>query len=133
MALFHVIYLILTLFKLLPHVILFSTSSNRQTIEKDLERYALKKLTSASDLYKNFVRIMAQNPEFRNLFYYRLKMKPGPLNYIIKFLYPPMNTLFIYAPDIGPGLWILHGFSTIIAAKSIGSKLPLAMSKVSYL
>ncbi|HQO47908.1 MAG TPA: serine acetyltransferase, partial [Paludibacteraceae bacterium] len=29
-------------------------------------------------------------------------------------------TLFIYTKDIGPGLYIQHGFATIISAKSIG-------------
>jgi serine O-acetyltransferase len=31
-----------------------------------------------------------------------------------------MNTLFINCPTIGPGLFIQHGFATIIEAKSIG-------------
>ena len=31
-----------------------------------------------------------------------------------------MNTLFIGGKEIGPGLFIQHGFSTIISAKSIG-------------
>jgi serine O-acetyltransferase len=31
-----------------------------------------------------------------------------------------MNTLFIYTQTIGGGLFIQHGFSTIISAKSIG-------------
>ena len=33
---------------------------------------------------------------------------------------PKMGTLFINTNDIGPGLFIHHGFSTIISAKSIG-------------
>jgi serine O-acetyltransferase len=31
-----------------------------------------------------------------------------------------MNTLFISTKDIGEGLFIQHGFATIIAAKSVG-------------
>lgn len=31
-----------------------------------------------------------------------------------------MNTLYILTNDIGPGLFIQHGFATVIAAKSIG-------------
>jgi serine O-acetyltransferase len=31
-----------------------------------------------------------------------------------------MNTLYIYAGKIGPGLFMQHGFATIIAAKTIG-------------
>ena len=39
---------------------------------------------------------------------------------ILKFLVPPMPTLYIYTPSIGGGLFIQHGFATIICAKSIG-------------
>ncbi|NVO86098.1 serine O-acetyltransferase [Hymenobacter terrestris] len=31
-----------------------------------------------------------------------------------------METLYLSTPNIGPGLFIQHGFATIIAAKSIG-------------
>ncbi|MGO4574247.1 serine O-acetyltransferase [Microvirga sp. 2TAF3] len=40
---------------------------------------------------------------------------------IFEWLCRPEATLFIRTEDIGPGLFIQHGFSTIIAAKSIGS------------
>ena len=32
-----------------------------------------------------------------------------------------MSTLFIWTENIGPGLFIQHGFATVSAAKSIGS------------
>jgi len=35
-------------------------------------------------------------------------------------LCPPMPTLYIYTKDIGPGLFIQHGFATIISAEKIG-------------
>jgi serine O-acetyltransferase len=60
---------------------------------------------------------MLYYPEFRNLFYYRLGHKTSRF---ISFLCPKMNTLFINCPTIGPGLFIQHGFATIIEAKSIG-------------
>ena len=59
---------------------------------------------------------MTYYPEFRNLFYNRI----GPISALINFLCPKMNTLFIHTKDIGPGLFIQHGFATIITAKSIG-------------
>jgi serine O-acetyltransferase len=59
---------------------------------------------------------MSFYPEYRNLFYKRI----GKIHLIINWLCPKMNTLFIATNDIGPGLFIQHGFATIIAAKSIG-------------
>lgn len=65
----------------------------------------------------SFVYLMAFFPEFRNLFYYRA----GRIKHLIGFLCPGMSTLFINTPEIGPGLFLQHGFSTIINADSIGS------------
>lgn len=39
----------------------------------------------------------------------------------MRFLFPPMDTLYICTKNIGPRLFIQHGFATIISAKSIGS------------
>jgi serine O-acetyltransferase len=39
---------------------------------------------------------------------------------LLIYLCRPINTVFIYTNTIGPGLFIQHGFSTIISAKSIG-------------
>jgi serine O-acetyltransferase len=67
---------------------------------------------------------MQKCPEFRNLFYYRVgehySSWSGLLLGLAKCLYRAMETLCIYAPSIGPGLFIQHGFSTIIFAKRIG-------------
>ena len=57
--------------------------------------------------------------EFRNLFIYRNSHR-RPYRYWIAFWYGPMDTLFIETPEIGGGLYIQHGFATMIAAKSIG-------------
>jgi serine O-acetyltransferase len=54
--------------------------------------------------------------EYRNLYYHRI----GFIKHIIKYLCKPLSTLFINTKDIGSGLFIQHGFATIIAAKSIG-------------
>lgn len=58
-------------------------------------------------------------PEFRNLVIYRLSKYPIRRR-IVALFYPPMQTLYLYTPDIGGGLYIQHGFATMIAAKSIG-------------
>jgi serine O-acetyltransferase len=39
----------------------------------------------------------------------------------MKFLYKPIDTLFLNTADIGSGLFLQHGFSTIIVAVKIGN------------
>ena len=57
--------------------------------------------------------------EFRNLFLYRNSHRYIYRSWIALW-YRPMDTLFIETPQIGGGLFIQHGFATMIAAKSIG-------------
>ena len=57
--------------------------------------------------------------EFRNLFIYRNSHR-RLFRFWIAFWYRPMDTLFIETPEIGGGLFIQHGFATMIAAQSIG-------------
>lgn len=60
---------------------------------------------------------MGGYPEFRSLFYFRL----GWPSRLVSWLCPPEPTLHICTRDIGPGLFIQHGFATIITAKKIGA------------
>lgn len=57
--------------------------------------------------------------EFRNLVVYRLSAHPIRRR-IVALFYPPLSTLFLDTPEIGGGLYIQHGFATMVAAKSIG-------------
>lgn len=63
--------------------------------------------------------LLFQFKEFRNLLLYRQREYPIRRRLIAVF-YPPMDTLHIDSFDIGGGLYIQHGFSSMIAAKSIG-------------
>ena len=63
--------------------------------------------------------------EFRNLLQHRLKYPSHSFLDMARFavariLYKPLETLYIYTKDIGGGLYIQHGFSTIISATKIG-------------
>lgn len=107
------IALIISSIRLIPHIIFFKTSGNRKTIEYEINRWL--EITQ-KDKRLGFVQLMTYLPEFRNLFYKRI----GIYSFLIKWLCPPMNTLFIRTNDIGPGLFIRHGFATTIGAKSIG-------------
>lgn len=99
--------------RLIPHLILYKTSSNKEIIQYDVNRWL--NLTNV-DNKLGFVGLMTNLPEFRNLFYKRI----GRYSSLVRWLCPPMNTLFITTNNIGPGLFIQHGFATIISAKSIG-------------
>ncbi len=65
---------------------------------------------------KGFFLLMINFPEFRNLFYFRIGEN---ISKYIEFLCPKMNTLFING-NIGKGLFIQHGFATIIATNQMG-------------
>lgn len=54
--------------------------------------------------------------------YYSIDLIAGGLcKAILKLFFPGMETLYIATPQIGPRLYIQHGFATMISAKSIGS------------
>lgn len=63
-------------------------------------------------------QLMNDYPEFRNLFIFRCG-RPF-YSRLVKLFYPPMKTLYLDTPEIGGGLFIQHGFATMIAATSIG-------------
>ena len=64
-------------------------------------------------------QLMWQYPEFRNLFIYRNRFRRAYRTWI-KFWYKPMDTLYLQAKEIGGGLFIQHGFATMVTAESVG-------------
>jgi serine O-acetyltransferase len=62
-------------------------------------------------------------PEFRNLYLYRLRSGnklAWVLGRLLTCVYRPERTLHLSARSIGPGLFIQHGFATIVIAERIG-------------
>jgi serine O-acetyltransferase len=109
------------------HILLLSMSPVRSVIEKDVDRWLQETgLPEQSRLprWRSLVWLLWRCPAFRNLFYHRIAREERFASRVIlelaKFLYTPMETLYIYTPTIGAGLFIQHGFSTIISARSIG-------------
>jgi serine O-acetyltransferase len=115
-----IILVLLSSLRLIPHIFCAKWSGNSKLIIADLERWSRqllneKPVTRYSKI-SAFIRLMTGYPEYRNLFYNRI-------GWVAIFLSPlcrPMPTLYIYTKDIGPGLFIQHGFSTIVGAKKIG-------------
>jgi serine O-acetyltransferase len=98
-----------------PHLLLFALHKNRNVIYADVDRwvkiYALNYSRPISFLY-----LLSFYPEYRNVFYLRI----GTWKHLLNIICPRLSTLYIYTNDVGKGLFIQHGFATIIAAKSIG-------------
>ncbi len=106
--------------RLTPHITLMLLSSRRSVIWMDLDRWGQvlfkRKPQTSIQRITVFVRLMTFNAEYRNLFYHRT----GLLGRMLTALCRPMPTLYIWTTKIGPGLFIQHGFCTVIAAAEIG-------------
>jgi len=64
--------------------------------------------------------------EFRTLLYHRLRhgnLAGRIVARLLHVVYPGERTLFLVCSDIGPGLFIHHGFATIVAAKRVGANV----------
>ena len=103
--------------RLIPHIILFNIHNKKDIIKYEVNRWLEIKKIEVNTQF-GFIYLMTYFPEFRNLFYVRI----GLISHLINWLCPKINTLFISmsSDNIGPGLYIQHGFATIIIAKSIG-------------
>ena len=88
-----------------------------ERFSKDLKRW--REVTGLTGSDKQLLcRLLSADKAFRSLYLYRLKKRF--YRRWVRFLYPPLDSLYITTPDIGGGLYIQHGFSTYIAAASIG-------------
>lgn len=108
----------------LPVYLCALCSPQRRLIEMDVTRWREIDQTNFN-FFQSLNWYMTYKKEFRNLIQHRFKHpshSPVSLvHYIIaRILWKPMESLYIYTKDIGGGLYIQHGFATIISAKKIG-------------
>ncbi len=99
-------------------------SKQRHLIEADVARWNEIEQRK-SGLFQSLNWYLTYKKEFRNLLLHRLKKPSYTAVALVHFaiarvLYKPLETLYIYTTDIGGGLYIQHGFSTIITAEKIG-------------
>ena len=99
----------------LPHLMILYFTKNRPAITADTKRW-LDQMDKELKMPYGFLYLMVFYPQFRNIFYYRIKTK----NVLLNILFPKVSTLTIASGEIGEGLYIPHGFSTTIGARSIG-------------
>ena len=96
---------------------------NRDIVKEDIDFWIECEHLENISQFGAFGKFLIESPAFRNIVLYRIADKTNFLvRKIFKLLFRPLDSLFIFAREIGPGLYIQHGFSTIINAKSIGSR-----------
>jgi serine O-acetyltransferase len=120
------ILLVISAIRLIPHIcIILLDKQNSSLFADDISPWTEMYLDREDKdrLVRSFVKLMTRFPEFRNLFYYRIG---GVRARLLSWLCPPMSTLYILTPKIGPGLFIQHGFATIISAKEIGANCSIS-------
>lgn len=108
----------------LPVYLCILCSKQKDLIKADVARWNEIEQMDFS-LFESVNWYLTYRKEFRNLLQHRFKHPSYTLSSLFHFvvariLWKPLETLYIYTKDIGGGLYIQHGFSTIISAKKIG-------------
>ncbi len=107
--------------RLLPHIVILLRADREGLIKADLARWGeiweLRCPRGSKDFIRLLVLFMTFAPEFRNVFY----LRSGAKGKIFAWLCRPRDCLEITPGDIGPGLFIQHGNSTLISAAKIGA------------
>ena len=109
------IKLLFELFRCSPHLLIFYLHKNKPVILGDIKRWK-QELNIKYPIPLALIYLLSFKRTFRNVFYYRIGF---PMCFLNLFC-PQISCLKILTKDIGEGLFIWNGFSTIIGAKSIG-------------
>ncbi|MCH5242930.1 MAG: serine acetyltransferase [Muribaculaceae bacterium] len=67
--------------------------------------------------------LLLYNKAFRNVFYFRIRQINKFISFFLSKILKPLPLLQINDINIGGGLFIQHGFATILAAKVVGNNL----------
>ncbi len=108
----------------LPVYLCVLCSKQKHLVEMDVARWnAITKVHY--NLFKSLNWHLTETKEFRNLLQHRLKNPSRTVIswlhfFIARILWKPLDSLYLNTFDIGGGLYIQHGFSTIVTAKRIG-------------
>ena len=97
----------------LPHILCYLYfRKKKKEIDMDLSRY-----TGGALGVKPFVNVLPQK-EYRYIFYYRI---PFFIRHLLNILLPRTTNCYLHTGNVLGGVRIVHGFSSIIVANSIGS------------
>ncbi len=117
------LYTIFNLYRTIPTVLILKTlNRDAQGIIRREFAYWAKLTRMPGTGLGALSMLLGQFREYRNLLQHRIRTvgKAKVRSVLVKFLYPPVETLSIITQDIGECLFIQHGHGTIISAQSIG-------------
>jgi serine O-acetyltransferase len=106
-----------------PVLVAYGLTDQRSVIAADVERW-FSVVGPACSRRRATLWFLARYPEFRSLFYYRLRrgnLLGAFAGGLLSMFYRGERTLHLASSEIGPGLFIQHGFATIIAARRLGA------------
>ncbi|MDI9894239.1 serine acetyltransferase [Rhodococcus sp. IEGM 1381] len=92
----------------------------RADVDRWIECIGLPELNELGP-YARFCYLASALREFRSLLHYRIRAAPTVIRAVLKVVYRGEPTLILEADSIGPGLFIQHGYATLVSAESIGS------------
>lgn len=100
---------------------LYQGSPERSKIERDMQRWDRRPgVGRHRNLRSQHAWLMARFPEFRAVFWFRVRQSNLMLVKLGKLAHRPPRTPQIAVGELGGGLFIQHGFSSIIVADKIG-------------
>jgi serine O-acetyltransferase len=106
-----------------PLLLCLRCSDQRGVINADVQRW-YDVIEPECDPKQALLWFLARYPEFRTLYYYRLRrgnLAGGIAGAALGLFYRGEPTLHLASSEIGPGLFIQHGFATIVAARRLGA------------
>lgn len=109
------VFHLLTSLRFLPHIIIFNSAKNRDLLKYERDRWLkLNRFTKKG--IRGFLQLLIAFPEYRTLFYFRTNSE-----WLDFFVKGQTNLYFHMKSDqIGRGLVIWHGYSTVLNASVIG-------------
>ena len=102
---------------LIPHVLLYLTSKNKEVINQDLSRWSTSKKINKNKL-ASLLHFLVYSKDFRTIFYFRIK---HTLKHVLKlYCQGEKNFTIDINTQLGGGILTGHPYCTILNAESIG-------------
>lgn len=110
----------LKLYRTGPAYLFWKKSKQKDVIEKDLFAWQERKHLADKSTFVLYSRMLLEAECFRDVVHMRLRKGNPIMARIFKMLFPLTDSLHLGSGEVGGGLYIQHGFATIVAAKSVG-------------
>ena len=117
---------ILNYVRTVPIYLMMLSSEQRHLLEEDLRIWQIQMKKQFNFTLNALNYFLTYNKEFRNIVLHRFwnpsrSTKCRVHVFIARRLWKPLDTLHLNTREIGGGLFIQHGFATIVSAKRIGN------------